>query len=101
METLSMHTLRPVRKLNAEGSLRLSADFVGSMRSPPQSPSALPAEGEGSGSGSGSRGKLRKRSKDEIGNAGRTLVEQVVLPTLQKVGIGSCCGLEPLTNSET
>ena len=99
MTALSMHTLRPVRKLSAEGSLRLSADFVGSMRSPPQSPSALPAEGEGSGSGS--RGKLRKRSKDEIGNAGRTLVEQVVLPTLQKVGIGSCCGLEPLTNSET
>ncbi|KAG9028378.1 hypothetical protein FRB95_006560 [Tulasnella sp. JGI-2019a] len=76
-----MHTVRPVKRVDTAGSLRLSADFVGNVRSPPAPDAApLPADDKGS-QGSG---KLRKRSKTELENAGRSLVDQVVLPTLQR-----------------
>lgn len=84
-----MHTVRPVKRVDTVGSLRLSAEYVGSMRSPPGSPHMNLADGvEGSNAnsnGSGRSGKLRKRNKDEIGNAGKLLVDQVVLPTLKNV----------------
>ncbi|KAG8906483.1 hypothetical protein FRB99_006798 [Tulasnella sp. 403] len=103
-----MHTVRPVKRVDAAGSLRLSEEFVGSVRSPPASPdgkttmedavASSSANGNTTGSG-GSRssgGKLRKkksredvakRSKEEMSNAGRVLVDQVVLPLLQqKIG---------------
>ncbi|KAG8889647.1 hypothetical protein FRB98_003450 [Tulasnella sp. 332] len=76
-----MHTVRPVKRVDTAGSLRLSADYVGSTRSPPPS-DVVPAPTEDKDQ-KGS-GKLRKRSKTELENAGRSLVEQVVLPTLQK-----------------
>jgi hypothetical protein len=79
---LSMHTVRPVKKVDTVGSLRLSADYVGSLRSPPSVESPLPSTEEKEQKGSG---KLRKRSKTETENAGRVLVDQVVLPTLQRV----------------
>ncbi|KAG8956761.1 hypothetical protein FRC04_000239 [Tulasnella sp. 424] len=84
-----VHTIRPVKRVDTIGSLRRSEDFVGSLRSPPQSPNGLPSADENgtsgsSGSGKGSNGKLQKRKKEEIANAGRLLVDQVVLPTLQK-----------------
>ncbi|KAG8974650.1 hypothetical protein FRB90_009730, partial [Tulasnella sp. 427] len=84
-----MHTVRPVKRVDAVGSLRRSEEYVGSLRSPPQSPNGLPSTNENgttgsSGSGRGSNGKLQKKKKEDIANAGRLLVDQVVLPTLQK-----------------
>lgn len=81
-----MHTVRPVKRVDAAGSLRNSAEYVGSARSPPLSPKPeIEAGTSGSGKSNNSSGKLRKRSKEETANAGRLLVDQVVLPTLQKV----------------
>lgn len=80
-----MHTVRPVKRVDAAGSLRLSADYVGSMRSPPSSDAAPLTAEDKDQKGSG---KLRKRSKTELENAGRSLVDQVVLPTLQRVRLG-------------
>ncbi|KIM90798.1 hypothetical protein PILCRDRAFT_811280 [Piloderma croceum F 1598] len=67
-------TIRPVKKVDTVGSLRLSADFVGSARrdgstsrSVPTSPTKTP----------------NKRSPTELAKAGTSMVEEVVLPILQ------------------
>lgn len=72
-------TIRPVKKVDTVGSLRLSNDFVGSARrlaesgpSPPVSPSKERA--------------LPKRAS-EIAKAGKSIVSEVVLPILQNVRI--------------
>jgi serine/threonine-protein kinase 24/25/MST4 len=67
-------TIRPVKKVDGAGSLRLSTEFVGSMRkdgdiSSPRSPT------------------VHKRAASEAAKAGRILVEDVVLPILSKVGL--------------
>jgi len=66
-------TIRPVKKVDGAGSLRLSTEFVGSIRkdgsiSSPRSPT------------------VHKRAASESAKAGRSLVEGVVLPILSKVG---------------
>lgn len=65
-------TIRPVKKVDPVGSLRLSAEFVGSMRK------------EGSGSTPTSP-TAHKRAASELGKTGKSLVDDVVLPILQKV----------------
>jgi serine/threonine-protein kinase 24/25/MST4 len=62
-------TIRPVKKVDTVGSLRMSAEFVGSARreaggspTPPQS---------------------HKRAASEAGKAGKSIVDDVVLPILQ------------------
>lgn len=62
-------TIRPVKKVDAAGSLRLSHDFVGSIRK----------EASLNSSGSG-----HKRSRSEGAKAGKSIVEEVVLPVLRK-----------------
>ncbi|KAF8974563.1 STE/STE20/YSK protein kinase [Flammula alnicola] len=62
-------TIRPIKKVDPAGSLRLSSEFVGSMRkdgglSSPRSPT------------------VHKRSVSEMAKAGRSLVDEVVLPVL-------------------
>jgi serine/threonine-protein kinase 24/25/MST4 len=64
-------TIRPVKKVDGAGSLRLSTEFVGSIRkdgsiSSPRSPT------------------VHKRAASESAKAGRSLVEDVVLPILSK-----------------
>lgn len=61
-------TIRPVKKVDAAGSLRLSNDFVGSMRK------------EASNASYGSH----KRAGSEGARAGKAMVEEVVLPVLKK-----------------
>jgi serine/threonine-protein kinase 24/25/MST4 len=76
-------TIRPVKKIDTTGSLRLSSEFVGSIRardgsgagSVPTSPTS-PVKDKSS----------HKRSASETAKAARSLVDEVVLPTLQKVG---------------
>jgi serine/threonine-protein kinase 24/25/MST4 len=82
-------TIRPVKKIDTSGSLRLSSEYVGSMRardgregssagSVPTSPTlASPVKDKSS---------AHKRAASEAAKAGRSLVDEVVLPTLEKVG---------------
>lgn len=63
-------TIRPVKKVDAAGSLRLSTEYMGSLKK------------EGSvGSQASSR---HKRSASEGVKAGMAMVDEVVLPVLQK-----------------
>lgn len=65
-------TIRPVKKVDPAGSLRISAEFVGNIRregssSTPTSPTA------------------HTRAASEAGKAGKVMVDEVVLPILRKV----------------
>ena len=76
-------TIRPVKKIDTSGSLRLSSEFVGSLRardgsnpgSAPTSPTS-PVKGK----------SAHKRSASDAAKVARSLVDEIVLPTLQKVG---------------
>jgi serine/threonine-protein kinase 24/25/MST4 len=80
-------TIRPVKKIDTTGSLRLSSEYVGSMRA---------RDGrEGSSAGSAptsptspvkDKSSAHRRTASEAAKAGRSLVDEVVLPTLEKVG---------------
>jgi serine/threonine-protein kinase 24/25/MST4 len=77
-------TIRPVKKIDTTGSLRLSSEYVGSMRA---------REGSGSNSLTTSptspvkdkSSSMHKRAASDAAKAGRSLVDDVVLPALQKV----------------
>ncbi|KAH9179606.1 Pkinase-domain-containing protein [Lactarius sanguifluus] len=78
-------TIRPVKKIDTTGSLRLSSEYVGSMRA---------REGrDGSGSSSlttsptspvKDKSSAHKRAASEAARAGRSFVDEVVLPAIQK-----------------
>ncbi|KAJ7904515.1 STE/STE20/YSK protein kinase [Mycena olivaceomarginata] len=69
-------TIRPVKKVDTAGSLKLSAGYVGSMRregstgSMPTSPTSPTSS-------------THRRAASEAAKAGKTLVDEVVLPILQ------------------
>ncbi|KAI3612319.1 ste20-like serine threonine kinase [Moniliophthora roreri] len=65
-------TIRPVKKVDTAGSLRLSSEYVGDMRregstSTPTSPT----------------NRSHRRAASEMGKAGTAIVDEVVLPILQ------------------
>lgn len=60
-----MNTLRPVKKLDSAGSLRLSSDFVGNKS--PSSPTNT----------------THGRHPSEYQRAGRSMVSEVIVPTIQ------------------
>lgn len=66
-------TIRPVKKVDPVGSLRLSADFVGAMRKEANSPSSPISP------------TTHKRAMSESGKAGRSLVDEIILPILGNV----------------
>lgn len=75
-------TIRPVKKIDTTGSLRLSSEFVGSMRA---------RDGSSSGSAPTSptspvkdKFSAHKRAASEAARTARSLVDEVVLPTIQK-----------------
>lgn len=88
-------TIRPVKKIDTTGSLRLSSEYVGSMRA---------RDGrEGSSAGSvptsptspmKDKSSAHRRAASDAAKAGRSLVDEVVLPTLEKVGcrVNPCQG---------
>jgi serine/threonine-protein kinase 24/25/MST4 len=93
-------TIRPVKKVDKEGSLRLSSDFVGSLRARPDgAPSPGGAEPPASPRGSLPRGAqsprgsltksppplVRSRSASEAGKAGTAMVHEIIVPLLRKV----------------
>ncbi|CDO75609.1 hypothetical protein BN946_scf184858.g49 [Trametes cinnabarina] len=70
-------TIRPVKKVDAVRSLRLSEEYVGSIRSREGSVSSAPPSPQSS---KGSH----KRGTSEFAKAGKSIVEDVMLPLLQK-----------------
>jgi serine/threonine-protein kinase 24/25/MST4 len=70
-----MNTLRPIKKVDAAGSLRLSSEFVGSIRS---------REGSTSNSAPSSP-TIHKRITSEMGKAGASMIDDIVIPTIEKV----------------
>jgi serine/threonine-protein kinase 24/25/MST4 len=69
-------TIRPVKKVDPVGSLRISAEFVGNLRregsgSTPTSPTTSPT--------------THTRRASDAGKAGKAMVDEVVLPILRKV----------------
>ena len=82
-------TIRPVKKVDTIRSLRLSEEYVGSIRSREGSTSSNPPSSPSSTKGS------HKRGATEAQAAGKSLVDEVMLPLLQKVClIGSFCLLQ-------
>jgi serine/threonine-protein kinase 24/25/MST4 len=74
-------TIRPVKKVDTNGSLRLSAEYVGTTRSRddvPLSPSSTTSIKE--------RSSFKRRGSEEE-RAGRAIVDDVVLPVLQNVSL--------------
>ncbi|GJE83997.1 Pkinase-domain-containing protein [Phanerochaete sordida] len=72
-------TIRPVKKVDTVRSLRLSEEYVGSLK----------RERSGSGSQSGSSPSSPVQSKGsakrlEAANAGRTMIDEVLLPTFER-----------------
>ncbi|KAG8760291.1 hypothetical protein FRC14_003447 [Serendipita sp. 396] len=74
-------TLRPFKKVDTAGSLRLSSDYMGSVRSKedgspvsPTSPTATNSSGK----------EIHKRSKSEYARAGSSMVTDIIVPTIQK-----------------
>ncbi|KAG9126035.1 hypothetical protein FRC07_005154 [Ceratobasidium sp. 392] len=84
-----MNTMRPVKRVDAAGSLRLSHEYVGSTRSRGSGDS-----GEGSNESglaesiiSNNESKTpakRKKSVSENAKAGKALIEEVAIPVLQR-----------------
>ncbi|PIL37174.1 transporter [Ganoderma sinense ZZ0214-1] len=70
-------TIRPVKKVDTVRSLRLSEEYVGSLRSREGSTSS------GASSPSSSKGS-HKRGSSEAQAAGRSIVDDVLLPLFQK-----------------
>lgn len=89
-----MDTVRPVKRVDAAGSLRMSADYMGSIKragssSGPTSPTSSSGESalQTPAPAPASPGKLVKphprRSPSEIAKAGVAMIDDVVVPTLQ------------------
>lgn len=68
-------TIRPVKKVDTAGSLRISAEHVGSLRKGSTSSPSSPTS--------------HKRVASELGRAGVSIVDEVVLPVLQQVRLRS------------
>ncbi|KAF9451725.1 Pkinase-domain-containing protein [Macrolepiota fuliginosa MF-IS2] len=64
-------TIRPVKKVDPVGSLRLSAEYVGSLR-------------KEAGGASPTSSAIHKRNASESAKAGVSMVDQVILPIIQK-----------------
>ncbi|GBE79563.1 hypothetical protein SCP_0207630 [Sparassis crispa] len=69
-------TIRPVKKVDTVRSLRMSSEFVGSTRSREGSSSAPPSPQSQKGS--------HKRVPSEAAKAGKTLIDEVLLPLFNK-----------------
>jgi serine/threonine-protein kinase 24/25/MST4 len=75
-------TLRPFKRVDTAGSLRLSSDLIGTVRSKEDGSPVSP--GSAVGSSESSKGS-HQRTKSEHGKAGLSMVSEVIIPTIQKV----------------
>ncbi|KAJ1309008.1 hypothetical protein OPQ81_004690 [Rhizoctonia solani] len=84
-----MNTMRPVKRVDAAGSLRLSNEYVGSVRSRSSGDSGDGNSENGLAESTASNGdakaaRQRAKSVSESAKAGKSLVDEVVIPVLQK-----------------
>ncbi|KAF5370106.1 hypothetical protein D9758_001049 [Tetrapyrgos nigripes] len=70
-------TIRPVKKVDAAGSLRLSSEHVGSLRRDSNGSTSSPAL-------SPTTSAKHRRAASEMGKAGASMVNEVVLPIIDK-----------------
>ena len=77
-------TIRPVKRVDAAGSLKLSAEYVGQIREGANGTSGSGSSGE-SADGGANGGKGRKRRGSENARAGRAMLDEVVVPVFQNV----------------
>ena len=90
-------TIRPVKRVDAAGSLRLSAEYVGAVREREELGSGANGGGTRGSAGSGGSGgkegkegeKERKKRRDESARAGRVMVDEVIVPIMQNVRVRS------------
>jgi serine/threonine-protein kinase 24/25/MST4 len=80
-------TLRPFKKVDAAGSLRLSSDYVGSIRGKDDASPTSPGSDTANGSGTNGSGKSHKRTQSEFSRAGSAMVTEIIVPTIQKVSL--------------
>jgi len=83
-----LDTVRPVKRVDAAGSLRLSSEYTGSLRSRSGSSTsgpATPSPVEPPASPSKLIKPHPRRTPSELAKAGCTIIDDVVLPTLQNV----------------
>ena len=98
-------TIRPVKRVDTAGSLKLSAEYVGAVREGLEGGTRGSAGSGNSGEGKdGKDGKESKESKEnrrrasENAKAGRTMMDEVVVPAVQNVR-PQFCFLSPQTQS--
>lgn len=84
-------TIRPVKRVDAAGSLRRSAEYVGALRDVVNGTqgSAVSINSGGNGKDGkegkdGKNGKHRRRESEDV-KAGRAMLDEVVLPVVQNV----------------
>lgn len=78
-------TIRPVKKVDKEGSLRLSADYVGSLRSRSQAGEAgSPSTSSPSPVNTTNKNSAPRRVASEAGRAGSAMVDEIIVPILNK-----------------
>lgn len=78
-------TIRPVKKVDKEGSLRVSSEFVGSLRAR-EGPASPPAPS------SPVKDRAARRQASEAGRAGKAMVHDVILPVFQRVSAYAAIG---------
>ncbi|CAL1700618.1 unnamed protein product [Somion occarium] len=74
-------TIRPVKKVDTVRSLRLSSEYVGSIRSRESGGSSPSSPTSPGTSGSG---RAHRRSSSEMAKAGKTMVDEVLLPIFER-----------------
>lgn len=89
-------TIRPVKKVDTVRSIRLSEEFVGSLRKQSGSLSGSAPSSPVSPKGSG-----HKRAASQTANAGRTMITEVILPTLEKVCSAALLFISHLSHTHT
>ncbi|KAI0304006.1 hypothetical protein BC826DRAFT_1095278 [Russula brevipes] len=77
-------TIRPVKKIDTTGSLRLSSEYVGSLRARDGRDGSIGSAPTSPTSPVKDKSSAHRRSASDAAKAGRSLVDEVVLPTLQK-----------------
>jgi serine/threonine-protein kinase 24/25/MST4 len=78
-----MDTMRPVKRLDAAGSIKLSQEYVGNFRNAGSPTGTEHASGNGPSSPSKEK-KRRMSSASAHAKAGRLITNDVVVPALQK-----------------
>ena len=81
-------TIRPVKKVDTVRSLRMSAEYVGSLRKEPSESGSVPSSPQST--------KSKPRTTSDAAKAGRAMVDDVLVPIFEKVRFILGPGFGPL-----